>query len=256
MRKAPASPAERTQPGRSSALQAVRAACLHYHRHVSGGRDGLDQTTLSDVSCGSDQNCVAVGTDSGNLGGQSLAETMLSGSWTPTALPDPPAQPYDQSSSVSCSSSSSCVSVGNYINAQAQIPFAESLNSGTWTASSLPLPKGTPPNPGGGIFFSPSPTIESVSCVSTSWCVAVGQYEGRGRQFTAPLIEIFDAGTWTVQSIPKAYAELSAVSCTMTASCVAVGAENNGGALVATLSGTSGRKRRYILRSSSSGSTG
>jgi hypothetical protein len=199
---------------------------------------GADQTTLLDVSCGSGQSCVAVGEDLGNLENQVLAETLSDGSWTPTALPDPPAQPIDQSSSVSCSSLSNCISVGNYINAEDQSPFSESLNAGAWTASSLPLPKGVAPSPGGGVFLSPSPMIQSVSCVSSSWCVAVGQYGRKGGRFTNPLIEVFDAGTWTVQKLPRAFAELSAVSCTTTTSCVAVGAENNGGALLATLAGT------------------
>jgi len=204
-----------------------------------GQPPGADQTTLEDVSCSTDQYCVAVGVDIGNGAGQSsLAETLVNGSWAPTTLPDPPTQPIDESSSVSCSAPSACVSVGNYFTNSAQVPFAESLTSGSWSPQSLPLPKRTPPGPGGGIFFSPSPMMQSVSCVSSSWCVAVGQYEGRGRRGTNPLIDIFDAGTWTVQNLPRGHAELSAVSCTSTTSCVAVGAESNGDALVATLAGT------------------
>jgi hypothetical protein len=68
--------------------------------------------------------------------------------------------------------------------------------------------------------------LESVSCVSASWCVAVGSFEDGGTNQT--LILGWDGTGWSIQSSPNVSliesSGLYSVSCLSVSSCVAVGA--------------------------------
>ena len=64
--------------------------------------------------------------------------------------------------------------------------------------------------------------LSSVSCVSTSWCVAVGSTGGDYGVET--LIETWDGSSWSVVESPNdGNSALQSVSCTSASSCVAVG---------------------------------
>lgn len=82
----------------------------------------------------------------------------------------------------------------------------------TWTESTIPW---TTPGP------SQNNALESVSCVSETFCVAVGQAHAQA------LADVFDGGTWTTSVLPLPagglFADTESVSCTASSLCVAVG---------------------------------
>ena len=86
------------------------------------------------------------------------------------------------------------------------------------------------------VVASPSPgtgsnNLSSVSCVSSSFCVAVGNYNNGSAGQT--LVEVWDGADWTVMASPSPGTgsnNLSSVSCVSASFCVAVGNYNNGSA--------------------------
>jgi len=71
--------------------------------------------------------------------------------------------------------------------------------------------------------------LESVSCVTASWCVAVGYYEDDHKQ---TLIELWDGNSWSIQNSPNTSPtvdnHLDGVSCVSVSWCVAVGTSDDG----------------------------
>jgi hypothetical protein len=168
--------------------------------------------------------------------------------------------------SVSCTSATSCVAVGYYADNttptncpagtmdDCSLPVIETLSGTTWTTtygSSIPLPADPTP----GIPAYTSVILTGVSCVSTTFCVAVGNMtpyiisESGYNQY--PLAEVFNGSSWTlVGPFPNPYClantvfastpcsgtgpsgqpggtivSLGAISCSSTTSCVAVGSD-------------------------------
>ena len=146
--------------------------------------------------------------------------------WVTANLPNEPGWSASQLNGVSCLSATSCVAVGQYeVQGIAQFfPLVATLQDSTWSFTPLPLPAGLPAG-----FYE---QLNSVSCVSTSSCVAVG----------SGYAEILSGGTWqpvtTLGSGP--FPSLSSVSCTSAKFCVAVGSDdpNTGHPVIATLSGS------------------
>ena len=119
---------------------------------------------------------------------------------------------------VSCTSSSSCVTVGEYYSAGVAQTLTETWNGTGW--SIVPSP-----NQGAG-----NNELVGVSCTSSSFCVAVGIYSS----LTGPippdswltLIETWNGSTWSITPSPNQGSGgnwLSGVSCTSSTNCVAVG---------------------------------
>jgi hypothetical protein len=82
------------------------------------------------------------------------------------------------------------------------------------------------PSPDGGSASSAN-TLEAVSCVTTVFCVAVGNYRDAGGGYLT-LVEHFDGARWSTMTSPSqgklsAANILSGVSCASTVSCMAVG---------------------------------
>ena len=89
--------------------------------------------------------------------------------------------------------------------------------SGRWSIQSNP----DPGNIGSDDFYG-------VSCASTSWCVAVGDYVSNTTLLDLPLIESWNGKDWKVSSSPipgegTGDDALYGVSCVSASSCVAVG---------------------------------
>jgi hypothetical protein len=130
--------------------------------------------------------------------------------------------------SVSCPAANGCMAVGWFLG---QIPgtsafqnftLAEHWNGSTWTIVPSPSPK----LPGGGALLS------SVSCTSTTSCMAVGQsqvfHEPGGFVILHPFAESWNGTKWSVVATPtltNAGASLNGVSCTSAPNCMAVGNE-------------------------------
>ena len=163
---------------------------------------------LTSVSCTSSTNCKAVGYHYNPSGAavQTLVESWNGTAWTITSSPNPGTS-YDFFQGVSCTSSTSCVAVGESISGSGPaLALVETWNGNAWSVT-------TNPNPAGG------GDLVAVSCTATTSCVAVGGSPGG-----PTLVETLTGSTWSISTSPTlgSSAQLDGVACTNT-SCVAVG---------------------------------
>ena len=149
------------------------------------------------------------------------------GSTAPVAglNPAPVASPGDGVvlGSVSCPAAGSCVAVGHYTS-QAQgeeVPLAESLSGGTWTATAASATGlNPPPLAAAGVWLT------KVSCPAVGSCVAIGGYDNSSG-YRQAAVETLANGSWTATTAPAPAADVSmtllGLSCPAAGSCVAVG---------------------------------
>ena len=142
-----------------------------------------------------------------------MAAQPAAASWLQQGTPVPSGASVWDFTAVSCTSTTSCMAVGNATGL-----LAESLSGSTWTVVNIP-------DPGAG-------QLTGISCKSASACEAVGNFSSGGTMET--LAEVWNGGTWTVQSTPNpsgaTASQLSDVSCKSASSCEAVGQFTSGGA--------------------------
>jgi putative hemolysin len=174
------------------------------------------ESSLEGVSCTSSLSCQAVGF---KLKG-TLVESWDGSRWSVTPSPDK--GPYGGDlSSVSCSTRNSCKAVGSYDYSSAMYAIhtlIESWNGKTWSVEA-----------------SPNPTIhedvlQSVSCVSSTDCVAAGSVGPPPGEVGRTVIESWNGSAWGVTPTPNVgnklnpYANsLFGVSCPASSYCIAVG---------------------------------
>jgi hypothetical protein len=180
-------------------------------------------TDFSGVSCTAANACTVVGdaVSGGDLA--PLAERWNGTSWSVQSTPNPSGAVDSYLTSVSCTSATACTAVGFSTDGSGnQTLLAESWNGSTWTMHTTPDPSG-------------SDTIEfnTVSCASSSACVAVGYY--LSPSYTV-LAEIWNGTSWKLDNpaLPSGGSDgyLSGVSCTAATACTAVGNYYNGSKVV------------------------
>ena len=132
--------------------------------------------------------------------------------------------------SVSCPAADDCVAVGDYdatynSTGDPYIGLIETYNGTTWTATKAP-------SPSNAYTTYPATLLNSVSCASATYCVAVGEFdaESGGSQLGyEPYIAVLSGGGWTVVNAATPTAptypggDLKNVSCAGDGTCVAVG---------------------------------
>jgi hypothetical protein len=213
------------------ALAALSACCLAALLAVpasAASSQPVINTSLTGVSCPAATNCVAVGWFLGRIQGTSafqnftLAETWNGSTWTIMPSPSPTLPGGGaQLNSVSCTSSTSCMAVG-----ETQVfhvpggylvphPFAESWNGSKWSEMATPA------------LANSGASLNGVSCTSRSNCMAVGN-EGTPKNPTLfTLAEQWNGTAWQVRSTPPPLTPggtaLSAVSCSGPDTCMATG---------------------------------
>jgi hypothetical protein len=136
-------------------------------------------------------------------------------SWSVIPSPNQASSAKDELNSVSCVSASFCVAVGSYLNSTGTSrTLIESWNGSTWSIVASPDK------------FTGDNVLDQVSCVSASFCVAVGSW-AKGR---ATLVESWNGSTWSIVPSPDKYTgdnstdeQLLGVSCVSPTFCVAVG---------------------------------
>jgi hypothetical protein len=182
---------------------------------VSSPDSGTASNYLSGVSCVTASFCVAVGTGSEST----LIETWNGGKWSITPSPSPGTYENDLYG-VSCRSASSCAAVGrSYTSSLIPEAAAESWNGSTWSAVATPDHQ---------VFAD---GLSGVSCVTASFCAAVGSYVlttsiVTGGSVSKTLIESWNGSAWSKVTSPNRYQNnnaLNAVSCLSASSCTAVG---------------------------------
>jgi hypothetical protein len=173
---------------------------------------------LASSTCPVANGCVTVGWYHDDATPQQvwgLIEQQNGTSWTQTEAP----QPSDSGTgtnqglwlgseqcgydlpcrAVSCPSTTSCVAVGSYWDTNGYTePVVETYANGSWTAAKAPLPADAAGD-------TPSPTTNgylfSVSCASTTSCVAVGGYRNTSNDFNG-YIATLSGSTWSAVSAP------------------------------------------------------
>jgi hypothetical protein len=121
---------------------------------------------------------------------------------------------YGRLASVSCASTASCFAVGAADGPSFETKLAERWNGSAWSVV-------TTPNPGGAV----NSQFTSVHCLTSTSCVAVGQYDNGVA--TKTLVERWNGSKWSIVASPNPAATsvsvLASVWCTSTSNCVAVG---------------------------------
>jgi hypothetical protein len=187
--------------------------------------------TFSGVSCVTSGWCMAVGSyrDS-NDSPQVLAEEWNGASWSVV-----PVSSGGELNSVSCPTTTDCTAVGQASDSVDAL--VERWNGSSWSevANPSPPPATTTTDVSGTTSSSTSYLLQSVSCVSASFCMATGQSftsssftpaNSPGEQLfgnqVSSLAEKWDGASWQV--VGSSGADLAAVSCLSSSWCMAVGA--------------------------------
>jgi len=184
-----------------------------------------DSGTLNGVDCLSSTSCVAVGSQLSKATTAPLVEVLGGSAWTPSVLIGPAGLTDPTLSSVSCTTSTSCVAVGSAtqpsadssynLPGQNSVPFAEVLAGTTWTLSLLPTPA-----------VSAGSQLTEISCFSAGSCVAIGTYLD-SLLSNQTYVETLAGTTWSevaLPTLPSWYGSTpGGVSCPAVTDCIAVG---------------------------------
>ncbi len=175
---------------------------------------------LSAVTCASSVFCVAVGNQATGSGTDTLIEQWDGTKWSIVTSPDPVGAGDSQLSGVSCAGPSFCVAVGVSGPGNTLVdPLVEQWNGSTWTVVNAVNPSG-----------SPATELSAVSCLSSTWCSAVGYSEDASLNRHA-LAEAWNGATWSVVTAPEptgaTASQFNALSCTTASWCMAVGDYTN-----------------------------
>jgi alpha-tubulin suppressor-like RCC1 family protein len=186
---------------------------------------GAVENRLAGISCVSVRFCVAVG-HSGVGTAETLIEMWNGSAWSTGAAP--PTESFMRATelrAVSCVSANFCVAVGTWheegASPDSSGPRAliDVWNGATWSE-------------GGPVKGGPDEdreTLNGVSCVSSSFCLAVGSF-GNGPLETA--VGSWNGETWKYLPRPRTLGfpndELTSVSCVSPTFCMAVGSADEG----------------------------
>ncbi|HEX9066104.1 MAG TPA: pentapeptide repeat-containing protein [Streptosporangiaceae bacterium] len=181
---------------------------------------------VAGVTCRSVTFCFAVGQYAA-AGLQYGAIWRWSGSaWAVKAAPMPAGADAVTLSTVTCPSATLCFAAGSrFGSAGSQHPLVLRWSSGSWSVVGVPLPASAAASPQAG--------ITSMSCPSTTWCVAVGSYlDTSGHE--QGLLLTRSGSTWAAVRAPlpatagsNPWMSLGGVSCVTASQCTAAGGFEN-----------------------------
>jgi len=198
--------------------------------NVPGRGDGLNG-----VSCASAAACMAVGSYSHPVGAHfspaaTLVESWDGRRWSIVPSANVPGR-GDGLNGVSCASAAACMAVGSYSHPvgahfSPAATLVESWDGRRWSIV---------PSPNEGLA-SNSDELNSVSCASSTTCVAVGSTPAN------VLVESWEHGRWALVPVqrPAPFNDiLDGVSCVSATSCRAVGFLSSSGGVTKTVVETS-----------------
>ncbi len=171
---------------------------------------------LEGVACTSVSACTAVGFYIDGSNNQvPLIESWNGSAWTITPSPSPSGAQDAVLLGVSCSAPSVCTAVGHIYNGSTDQTLVETWNGAKWSIVPSPSPVST-----GAV------TLNSVSCPSSSFCIAAGYYVTKSSG-EATLIEGWNGTAWSIIPNPNpsttGTVQLLGAACTSSNFCVAVG---------------------------------
>lgn len=182
---------------------------------------------LQGVSCESAQSCLAVGYSNSeplNFPGDE-AEDGASAQWNGRAWTVRAKPPFSEKegaalTGVSCLDADSCVAIGWVRDVGQYSAVVARWNGQAWSPDGRAMALGS----GAGL-------LESISCVSGSFCMAVGQSDSGG-PYNWPFYERLARGKWTTGDMGSGHWQwlngMSSVSCSGPSVCEAVGAATVG----------------------------
>ncbi len=184
--------------------------------HGSGAINNLDA-----ISCTSRSSCWAVGVFTGKSKGFLNQTLHWNGrNWSHVSAPNPggtESSAFNILEGVSCVSPSNCWAAGD-METTAYFNVVLHWNGKKWSRTKTPQPGG-----------SSGSNLESISCGSTSMCVAVGYSNTSGGASLNQVLR-FNGKKWTRATTPQPghttlndQNQLTGVSCTSKASCWALG---------------------------------
>jgi sugar lactone lactonase YvrE len=193
-------------------------------------------SALNDVSCSTENTCMAVGAFRERaLAGEpgegeesrpfaEMAERWNGHQWAIQSLPSVSGAKRSELNSVSCVSANECVAVGDFEEGSGTtVPYAALWRNGTWSLQSAPEP-----NEGGK-----STRLLHLSCVSPTFCMAVGTRRENGYpEYGRAFAESWNGTSWTIVETPELsnwFSGLGGISCTSPSMCLAVGQYYNSG---------------------------
>ncbi len=141
--------------------------------------------------------------------------------WSVKQVPGTVGLQNDYLASVSCVSSSFCVAVGYYNNGSINQNLILTWNGAKWNVDASPSLSDP---------IDENNRLTSVSCVSTTYCVAVGYYDPEGIERLGLLV-MWNGFGWSLQDSPslsppsviEPFSVLTSVSCASNRYCVAGG---------------------------------
>jgi hypothetical protein len=193
---------------------------ISWKLRVTPNITGALPAVLNGISCASSKVCITVG-ETSNASGTDvpLAESWNGSTWKITLMPNPAGSADTNLNAVSCTSSTSCIAVGLYVNGSngsgVGLTLAEAWNGKVWRIQTAPK-----------VAASTNSELDAVSCASASACTAVGDtHNGNGDEVT--LAELWNGKKWKVEASPHpagaTSSVLSGVSCPSSTKCLAVG---------------------------------
>ncbi|MFN2582855.1 MAG: hypothetical protein ABR498_08970, partial [Candidatus Dormibacteria bacterium] len=164
--------------------------------------------------------------------GESGASAATTGTWNVVQSPNKSTTAFDGFAGVTCVTPSDCWAVGSYFDGNSEQTLVEHWDGTSWSIVSSP---NQVPGPGAGT--EESNALNSVSCVSSSDCWAVGFYVRTVQTPTAPqntpvtsndepLYEHWDGSNWALVTpviVGTTDYQLFGVSCSSSSTCHAVG---------------------------------
>ena len=172
---------------------------------------GGSAVSAHSVSCPSSSACTAVGAYKNGSGEEkTLAEFWNGSEWKVQSSPTPASATGISMWDVSCPTSGECTAVGTY---GGNTSFALRWNGSEWSLQ-------TTVNPTGDTY------LVSVSCVSSSFCMAAGWYR-EGASTYVPLAESWNGSAWSTKApvkpggVTKTW--MTGVSCVSSSICYLVG---------------------------------
>jgi hypothetical protein len=198
---------------------------------------------LEDVSCGSPNTCMAVGTnyefDETNKRYQPFAEKWNGSAWSivPMPMPSEAGEKLDglrlaQMHGISCVSATSCIAVGEFAKTwnggepEEIDTLVESWDGVDWTIQASPNSAG-----------EKASSLFGISCVSEESCAAVGESRD-SKSSQSMLFERWNGTAWSLEPGPDLVGGMRDVSCVSSEECVAVGNTDGGGGWIEVWNGS------------------
>lgn len=177
---------------------------------------GINSGRFHAVSCFSTTSCTAVGygrdPSTGIIG--AFGETWNGSSWSHASgiARNPYGPKNGKLNGVSCTAAATCMAVGAYgTSGGFPAAMAQRQSGTTWTTYNVGVPSG-----------ASRAELTSVSCVSSTWCMAAGYKTVNS--YGVPFSSVYDGITWTqTPAVSQSDAGFKAISCTSTTFCLAVG---------------------------------